>query len=200
MCFGSGYMSIGSWPTDINMSDPIITAFLFLEGVPEQAALEEACSRMLRYDNFRALPRRRRWRLFPPSISTRFEWHDIEVQPSDVITRTRVAGSAEVLAEIDRVKDAPLRQAAADGKELPLWGIHVIENTGGEEGGLGTVVALRVHHSIGDGMSLVSVGRNVLESATGEEVGLGGAGVGAALTASVKSAKRALSNFTAGQV
>lgn len=62
------------------------------------------------------------------------------------------------------------------------------------------MVALRVHHSIGDGMSLVAVGRSVLESATGGEVGLGGAGVGAALTASVKSAKRALSNFTAGQV
>ena len=49
-------------------------------------------------------------------------------------------------------------------------------------------------------MSLVAVGRSVLESATGGAVGLGGGGIGAALTASVKSAKRALHNFTAGQV
>eukprot|EP00904_Undaria_pinnatifida_P005832 jgi/Undpi1/2379/HiC_scaffold_13.g05760.m1 len=200
MCFGSGYMSIGSWPTDINMLEPIITAFLFFEGVPEQAALEEACSKMLKYDNFRSLPRRRPWRLFPPSVSTRFEWHDIEVTPSDVITRTKAASSGEVLAEMDRVKDVPLRATTADGRELPLWGIHVIENTGVEEGGVGTVIALRVHHTIGDGMSLVAVGRSVLESATGGAVGLGGGGIGAALTASVKSAKRALHNFTAGQI
>lgn len=28
MSFSSGYMSIGSWPKDIKMSDPIITAFM----------------------------------------------------------------------------------------------------------------------------------------------------------------------------
>lgn len=48
--------------------------FRLLEGLPKQADLEEACSKMLLYQNFRALPVRRRWR-----FSTRFDWHDIEV-------------------------------------------------------------------------------------------------------------------------
>ncbi|CAM9881371.1 unnamed protein product, partial [Hapterophycus canaliculatus] len=130
MSFSSGYMSIGSWPSDIKMSDPIITAFMFLDGTPQKAKIEEACSKMLQhYHNFKSLPMRRRW-----SYYTRFEWREIEVHPSDVITWTKAEGSAAVLAEMDRVKDAPLRQTGVDGRDLPLWGMHVIENTGDEEG------------------------------------------------------------------
>lgn len=46
---------------------------------PEQAAVEEACQKMLKYRNFRALPQRcpRRWPI--PYVSTRREWRDIEV-------------------------------------------------------------------------------------------------------------------------
>ena len=43
-----------------------------------------------------------------------------QVHPSDVITRARAAGSAEVLTEIERVKDAPLRPATVDGKCVRL--------------------------------------------------------------------------------
>eukprot|EP00752_Nemacystus_decipiens_P007139 g6392.t1 len=198
MSFGSGYMSVGSWPRDIKMSDPIITAFLFLDGVPKQAALEEACSKMLHYHNFSSLPVRRRW-----SYSTRFEWSDIEVQPSDLITWAKAAGSASVLAEMDRVKDAPLRQETADGRVLPMWGIHVIENTGEEEAGFGTVVALRVHHTLGDGMSMVAVARAVLEAVGGGQVGMasgGGDGGKSPADAVVKSANRGLLNFSAAEI
>ena len=50
--------------------------------------------------------------------------------PSDVITRTKAASSGEVLAEMDRVKDVPLRATTADGRcarrciaELGVFGL-----------------------------------------------------------------------------
>ncbi|CAM9173312.1 unnamed protein product [Ectocarpus fasciculatus] len=195
MSFGSGYMSIGSWPRDVKMSDPIITAFVFLDGVPKLADLEEVCSKILRHDNFKALPVRRAW-----SYSTRFEWRDIEVDPSEVITSVKAEGSAAVLAEMDRVKDTPLRQATFDGRDLPMWGLHLIENTAEDEAGIGAaVLALRVHHTLGDGMSMVAVGRSVLEAAGGGELGasLGGS---SAADAVVKPANRGLSKFSAGEI
>eukprot|EP00903_Cladosiphon_okamuranus_P005903 g5837.t1 len=198
MSFGSGYMSIGSWPSDIKMSDPIITAFLFVDGVPKRADVEAACSKMLHFLNFSSLPVRQPW-----TYSTRFEWRDIEVQPSDVVTWAKAAGSASVLAEMDRVKDAPLRQETADGRILPMWGIHVIENTAKEEAGFGTVVAVRVHHTLGDGMSMVSVGRAVLEAVGGGgQVGtsLGGGAGKDPSDAVVKPANRGLSNFSAMEI
>ncbi|CAN0197355.1 unnamed protein product [Pylaiella littoralis] len=197
MSFGSGYMSIGSWPKDIKMSDPVITAFMFLDGVPQQADVEEACSKMLLFHNFRALPVRRRW-----CLSTRFDWHDIEVQPSDVITWSKAAGSASVLAEMDRVKDAPLRQATSDGRSLPMWCLQVIENTAAEEAGFGTVLAFRVHHTLGDGMSMVHVSRSVLEAAGGGEarMSLSGGGGTSAADAVVKPANRGLSSFGAAKI
>ncbi|CAM9188554.1 unnamed protein product [Ectocarpus sp. 12 AP-2014] len=195
MSFGSGYMSIGSWPEDIKMNDPIITAFMFLDEVPKLADLEEVCSKVLRHENFKALPVRRAW-----SYSTRFEWRDIEVKPSEVITSVKAKGSAAVLAEMDRVKDAPLRQATFDGRELPLWGLHLIENTAEGEAGVGAaVLALRVHHTLGDGMSMVGVSRSVLETAGGGELGAGLNGSSAA-EAVVKPANRGLSNFSAGKI
>lgn len=66
-------------------------------------------------------------------------------------------------------------------------------------GDIGSVVALRVHHSIGDGMSLVAVGRSILEAATGGEVGLGSSGIGAASSSGIKAAGRGLSNFSIGK-
>ncbi|CAN0197483.1 unnamed protein product [Pylaiella littoralis] len=198
MSFGSGYMSIGSWPKDIKMPDPAITAFMFLDGIPRQADLEEACSKMLLFQNFKALPVRRRW-----CFSTRFDWHDIEVQPSDVITWAKAAGSASVLAEMDRVKDTPFRQATFDGRSLPMWGLHVIENTAVEEAGFGTVLVFRVHHSLGDGMSMVAVSRSVLEAAGGGEVGMSFSGCRDGSTAAdavVKPTNRGLSSFSTAKI
>ncbi|CAM9298817.1 unnamed protein product [Scytosiphon promiscuus] len=198
MSFGSGYMSIGSWPKDIKMSDPIITAFMFLEGTPQKENIEEACSTMLlHFHNFKSLPVRRQW-----SYSTRFEWQEIEVDPSDVVTWTKADGSAAVLAEMDRLKDAPLRQTGADGRILPMWGMHVIENTGEEEAGVGTVLAFRVHHTLGDGMSMVAVSRSVLETAAGEKVEMNlGRGAGdSASSAVVRPANRGLSHFSAAEI
>ena len=40
----------------------------------------------------------------------------LQVYPADVITRVKVNGSAEVLAEMDRIKDAPLRTRTEDGR------------------------------------------------------------------------------------
>lgn len=61
---------------------PPPSALRFLDGVPQQANLEEACSKLLFFENFRALPVRRRW-----SYSTRFDWHDIEVMTMTSVQR-----------------------------------------------------------------------------------------------------------------
>lgn len=52
-----------------------LTRARFLDGVPKLEDLEEVCSKVLRHENFKALPVRRVW-----SYSTRFEWRDIEVR------------------------------------------------------------------------------------------------------------------------
>lgn len=69
--------------------------------------------------------------------------------------------------------------------------------------GFGTVLALRVHHTLGDGMSMVSVGRAVLEAVGGGQVGVGlgsGGGGKSPSDAVVKPANRGLSNFSAIEV
>lgn len=72
--------------------------------------------------------------------------------------------------------------------------------------GFGTVLALRVHHSLGDGMSLVAVSRSVLEAAGGGKLGMGlsasggNGGGSSAADAVVKPANRGLSSFSMAKV
>lgn len=73
--------------------------------MPKEAALEEASSRLLRFHNFRALPRRRsKWRILP----TRFEWHDIEVIMAVVVDRnersTRARSDVNIIVPLDLMK------------------------------------------------------------------------------------------------
>lgn len=191
MSFASGIMTMGAWPPDLKQPPPLITALLYFDDAPDQAALEETCAKILKYDNFRSLPKRSPTRWFPLIFPLRCEWEEIvdEVQPADVISRVQVAGSVELMCEIERTKDSPLRDFTHDGRRLPLWGMHVIENTDSaqDKEGIGSVIMFSVHHAIGDGMSLVAVSRRVAESLGGGEVGQVGAGVGAALDAASRT-------------
>lgn len=76
-----------------------------------------------------------------------------------------------------------------------------------ERGGLGTVVALRVDHSIADGLSLIVVARSVLKPAGpdggdaedaedgGAKPGFGGTGVAEAVASGCRSQMKTVSSF-----
>lgn len=57
-------------------------------------------------------------RLFPSPFPLPFRRSNVslQVKNSDPITRVQAEGSAEVLVEMDRVKDAPLRRVTFDGR------------------------------------------------------------------------------------
>lgn len=101
------------------------------------------------------------------------------------------------LRENNRPRAGTFKQRPVTSQYIFVEKLHLAGDVG-----LGNVIILRIHHTIGDGMSLVTVARSVLQSAAngGGEVGPGGTGVSEALATGERSGIKAASSFSFGEV